>query len=191
MVSSLLVTLRWYLSVGGGMERYPYIAQVRLQCSRNGPLKFRVFRVNNNHPVDTTCSSRVALSVAFLSHIISGEGICVETQKIEAVQNWPRPTSPTDKRSFLGLSGYYRRIMEEAHSLRYSIYPGSKKMYSHLRKVYWWISMKRCIVEFVAKCPNCQQVKVEHQRTCDMAQNIDLPKWKWEMIDMDFITGVP
>ncbi|WMV54289.1 hypothetical protein MTR67_047674 [Solanum verrucosum] len=45
-------------------------------------------------------------------HIVSGDGIRVDTQKIEAVQNWPRPTSPTDIRSFLGLDGYYRRFVE-------------------------------------------------------------------------------
>src|SRR5688572_8807301 len=28
-------------------------------------------------------------SVAFLSHVISGEGIRVDSQKIEAVKNWP------------------------------------------------------------------------------------------------------
>ena len=38
-------------------------------------------------------------SLAFLGHIISGEGIKVDTQKIEAVQSWPRPTSSTDIRS--------------------------------------------------------------------------------------------
>ncbi|KAH0689385.1 hypothetical protein KY289_016743 [Solanum tuberosum] len=45
-------------------------------------------------------------SVALLGHIVSGDGIRVDTQKIEAVQNWPRPTSPTDIRSSLGLAGY-------------------------------------------------------------------------------------
>ncbi|WMV07964.1 hypothetical protein MTR67_001349 [Solanum verrucosum] len=45
--------------------------------------------------------------------------------------------------------------------------------------------------EFVAKCPNCQQVKVEHQRPGGLAQRIELPEWKWEMINMDFITGLP
>ncbi|KAH0758098.1 hypothetical protein KY290_021591 [Solanum tuberosum] len=48
--------------------------------------------------------------VEFLGHNIFGDGIRVDTQKIEIVQNWPRPTSPTDIRSFLGLAGYYRRV---------------------------------------------------------------------------------
>ncbi|KAH0784113.1 hypothetical protein KY290_003711 [Solanum tuberosum] len=54
-----------------------------------------------------------------------------------------------------------------------------------------WNGMKKDIVEFVAKCPNCQQVKVEHQRPGGLAQRIELPEWKWEMITMDFITGLP
>ncbi|KAH0759938.1 hypothetical protein KY290_023431 [Solanum tuberosum] len=37
------------------------------------------------------------------------------------------------------------RIMEEAHSSRYSIHPGSTKMYHDLREVYWWSSMKKGI----------------------------------------------
>ncbi|WMV37920.1 hypothetical protein MTR67_031305 [Solanum verrucosum] len=57
-------------------------------------------------------------SKAFLSHIVFGEGIIVDTQKIEAVQNWPRPTSPTDIRIFLGLAGYYRRQLK-AHERNY------------------------------------------------------------------------
>ncbi|KAH0661397.1 hypothetical protein KY284_026328 [Solanum tuberosum] len=80
------------------------------------------------------------------------------------------------------------RIMEEAHSTRYSIHAGSTKMYRDLREVYWWSSMKKGIAEFVAKCLKCQQFKVEHQRPGGMAQNIELSKWKWNMINMDFIT---
>ncbi|WMV23032.1 hypothetical protein MTR67_016417 [Solanum verrucosum] len=64
-------------------------------------------------------------------------------------------------------------------------------MYRHLREVYWWDGMKKGIAEFVAKCPNCQQVKVGHQSPVGLPQRIELPKWKWEMINMDFITGLP
>ena len=42
-------------------------------------------------------------------------------------------------------------------------------MYHDLREVYWLNSMKKCIVEIVAKFPNCQQVKVEHQRSNGLA----------------------
>ncbi|WMV23979.1 hypothetical protein MTR67_017364 [Solanum verrucosum] len=64
-------------------------------------------------------------------------------------------------------------------------------MYRDLKEVYWWNSMTKSIAEFVVKCLNCQQVKVEHQRPGGMAQNIEILEWKWEMINMDFITGLP
>ncbi|WMV25804.1 hypothetical protein MTR67_019189 [Solanum verrucosum] len=83
------------------------------------------------------------------------------------------------------------RIMAKAHSSRFLIHPGSIKMYHDLREVYWWNGMKRCIADFFAKSPNWQQVKVEHQRSCGVAQNIALPEWNWEINNIDFITGLP
>ncbi|XP_069147107.1 uncharacterized protein [Solanum lycopersicum] len=35
-------------------------------------------------------------------------------------------------------------------------------MYHDLKQIYWWDGMKKDIAEYVAKCPNCQEVKVEH-----------------------------
>ena len=48
---------------------------------------------------------------------MSSEGIRVDSQKIEAVKQWPRPTSATNIRSFLGLAGYYRRFVEGFSSI--------------------------------------------------------------------------
>ncbi|XP_069145553.1 uncharacterized protein [Solanum lycopersicum] len=52
------------------------------------------------------------------------------------------------------------RIRDMAHSSRYSIHLGATKIYRDLRKHYWWSRMKREIVDFVAQCPNCQQLKL-------------------------------
>ena len=57
-------------------------------------------------------------------------------------------------------------------------------------EVYWWNDMKRDIGDIMSKCPNSQQVKVEHQKPGGMTQEIDIPTWKWEVINMDFITGL-
>ena len=51
--------------------------------------------------------------------------------------------------------------------------------------------MKKDIAGFVSKCPHCQQVKVEHQELEGMTQEIDIPTWKGDVIDMDLITGLP
>ena len=50
--------------------------------------------------------------VSFLGHVVSQEGISIDPTKVEAVNNWSRPTSVTEIRSFLGLAGYYRRFVE-------------------------------------------------------------------------------
>ena len=89
------------------------------------------------------------------------------------------------------IDGLRKKIMTEAHFSRYSIHPGSTKMYQDLKDMYWWNDMKKSIAEFVAECPNCQRVKVEHQKLRGYMQCIDLSSWKWDMINMDFVIGLP
>nr|GEV81397.1 putative reverse transcriptase domain-containing protein [Tanacetum cinerariifolium] len=40
-------------------------------------------------------------------------------------------------------------IMHESHKLKYSIHPGSDKMYQDLKKLYWWPNMKAEIATYV------------------------------------------
>nr|GEX50586.1 putative reverse transcriptase domain-containing protein [Tanacetum cinerariifolium] len=59
-------------------------------------------------------------------------------------------------------------IMHESHKSKYSIHPGSDKMYQDLKKLYWWPNMKAEITTYVK-----------------------IPKWKWKNITMDFVIKLP
>lgn len=89
------------------------------------------------------------------------------------------------------VDGLRQHMLEESHSSSYSIHPVATKIYHDLREVYLWNWTKNDIAEFVAKCPNCQQVRVEHQKLGGMTLDIGIPIWKWEDANMDFITGLP
>ncbi|GJS62292.1 putative reverse transcriptase domain-containing protein [Tanacetum coccineum] len=55
-------------------------------------------------------------------------------------------------------------IVHESHKLKYSIHPGSDKMYQDLKKLYWWPNMKAGIATYVSKCMTCAKVKEEYQK---------------------------
>ncbi|GKE18862.1 putative reverse transcriptase domain-containing protein, partial [Tanacetum coccineum] len=64
------------------------------------------------------------------------------------------------------------------------------KMYYDLRDMYWWLGMKKDIALYVSKCLTCLKIKVEHQRPC-LLQQLEIPKWKWERIAMEFVIKLP
>ncbi|GJW55494.1 reverse transcriptase domain-containing protein [Tanacetum coccineum] len=81
--------------------------------------------------------------------------------------------------------------MHESHKSKYSIHPGSDKMYQDLKKLYWWPNMKAIIAEYVGKCLTCSRVKAECQKPSGLLVQPEIPMWKWERITMDFITKLP
>ena len=82
-------------------------------------------------------------------------------------------------------------VMDEAHKSRYTVHPGSDKMYHDLKVLYWWPGMKADIATYVSKCLTCAKVKVEYQKPSGLLQQPEIPMWKWEQISMDFITKLP
>jgi hypothetical protein len=84
-----------------------------------------------------------------------------------------------------------KEILDEAHLSKFTIHPGSTKMYGDLRENFWWSHMKGEIAEYVSGCDTCQRIKASHLKTASQMQPLSIPTWKWDDISMDFIVGLP
>nr|GEV96623.1 putative reverse transcriptase domain-containing protein [Tanacetum cinerariifolium] len=103
----------------------------------------------------------------------------------------PDGTRYRDKRIWLPKFGGLRElIMHESHKSKYSIHPGSDKMYQDLKQLYWWPNMKADIATYVSKCLTCAKVKAEHQKLSGLLQQPEILVWKRVRITMDFIVGL-
>jgi hypothetical protein len=84
-----------------------------------------------------------------------------------------------------------KKILDEAHTSRYSIRPGSTKMYHDLRQRFWWTRMKREVACHVSDCDTYRKVKAYYMKPGGLLQPLSIPEWKWDDISMDFIVGLP
>nr|GEY52588.1 hypothetical protein [Tanacetum cinerariifolium] len=90
----------------------------------------------------------------------TSNGVHVDHVKVEAILNWSAPTTPMEVRQFLAQTEAMKEenvkaenlgrdmIMHESYKSKYSIHPGSEKMYQDLKKLYWWPNMKADIATF-------------------------------------------
>ena len=72
-------------------------------------------------------------------------------------------------------------FLDEAHKTRYSIHPGSDKMYLDSKKLYWWPNMKAEIATYVVKFLTCSKVKEKNQNPSGLLQQLEIPEWKFEI----------
>nr|GEZ85351.1 reverse transcriptase domain-containing protein [Tanacetum cinerariifolium] len=69
-------------------------------------------------------------------------------------------------------------IMHESHKSKYSIHPGSDKMYQDIKKLYWWPNIKVDIATYVSKCLTCVKINAEHQKSSGLLVQPKIPEWK-------------
>nr|GEV70320.1 putative reverse transcriptase domain-containing protein [Tanacetum cinerariifolium] len=78
-----------------------------------------------------------------------------------------------NNRSWISCFGDLRALIKhESHKLKYSIHPGSNKMYQYLKKLHWWPNMKAEIATYVSKCLTCAKVKADYQKLYGLLRSL-------------------
>lgn len=70
----------------------------------------KILSANNLFAKESKCRFGVS-QVDYLGHVISEQGVAVDPGKIQAVLQWPTPTTTKGVSGFLGLAGYYRKFI--------------------------------------------------------------------------------
>ena len=80
--------------------------------------------------------------VGFLGHVLLAEGIAVDPSKVKDILDWTTPTTVSEIRSFLGLAGYYRCLIEGFSKIDKPMTSSSRK----IRSLYRERTMKRALM---------------------------------------------
>ena len=78
----------------------------------------------------------------------------------------------------------------EFHQESFSGHLRYQNMISTIKRHFFGPKLRANIALFIVKCQECHVVKAEHQHPFGFSQPLPIPKWKWEVISMDFITGL-
>ncbi|GKA70201.1 putative reverse transcriptase domain-containing protein [Tanacetum coccineum] len=102
----------------------------------------------------------------------------------ETLEPCANETLYLNNRSWVPCFGDLRTlIMHESHKSKYSIHPGSNKMYQDLKQLYWWLNMKADIATYVGKCLTYSKVKAEHQKPSGLLSAHFLPMRENDLIE--------
>jgi hypothetical protein len=69
-----------------------------------------------------------------------------------------------------------KKILDEAHTSRYSLHTGSNKMYHDLRQQFWWTTMKCETTHYVSKCDTRRKVKADYMKPVGLLQLLGIPE---------------
>jgi hypothetical protein len=82
-------------------------------------------------------------------------------------------------------------ILHEMYNVPYAGHSGYQKIVAAVKSHYFWPRMKKEIYEYIARGMECQKVKDEHSHPTGLLHPLPIHQWKWEVVTMGFITGLP
>ncbi|GJP40902.1 hypothetical protein CLOM_g566 [Closterium sp. NIES-68] len=84
-----------------------------------------------------------------------------------------------------------RLLLEEYHDVLYAGHFGSNKTLTGIAKHYYWPHLADDVQKFVTLCDTCQRMKSSKQKKAGLLQPLPVPEQPWQVVSVDFITGLP
>jgi hypothetical protein len=81
-------------------------------------------------------------------------------------------------------------VLKEMHNVLYVGHPSYQKTIEVLSQ-FFWPGLNKYVVDYIARCMECQRVKAEHRHPMIFLQPLPIPEKKWEVVTIDFITTFP
>jgi hypothetical protein len=78
-------------------------------------------------------------------------------------------------------------VLREMHNLSYVGHPGYQRTIATVRSQYFWPGMNKEVANYISKCLECQKMKTNHRHPTGIVQQLSIPKWKWEVVKIDFM----
>ncbi|CAI5457475.1 unnamed protein product [Closterium sp. Yama58-4] len=82
-------------------------------------------------------------------------------------------------------------LLEEFHDVLYAGHFGSNKTLAGIAKVYYWPHMADDMQKFVTSYDTCQPMKSSKRKKAALFQPLPVPEQPWQVVSLDFITGLP
>ncbi|GJP73658.1 hypothetical protein CLOP_g4353, partial [Closterium sp. NIES-67] len=82
-------------------------------------------------------------------------------------------------------------LLEEYHDVLYAGHFGSNKTLTSIAKHYYWPYMADDVQKFVTSYDTCQRMKSSKQNKAGLLQPLPVPEQPWQVVSLDFITGLP
>ncbi|GJP73226.1 hypothetical protein CLOP_g3965 [Closterium sp. NIES-67] len=82
-------------------------------------------------------------------------------------------------------------LLEEYHEVLYAGHFGSNKTLTGIAKHYYWPHLAEDVQKLVTSCDTCQRMKSSKQKKAGLLQPLPVPEQPWQVVSLDFITGLP
>ncbi|XP_026459437.1 uncharacterized protein LOC113360105 [Papaver somniferum] len=97
-----------------------------------------------------------------------------------------------NNRVYVGSKGTLRQqVLAAVHSSYVGGHSGTQASYQRAKEYFYWVGMKKELIQYIKECDICQQHKVSHTTPGGLLQPLPIPDQAWKHISMDFITGLP